>query len=222
MEGAREGNNELWFVATLFIECKYFTREINFRVFDNDKNLSRNILCNQAYHLQLGNIFKENESHLINHHYLTATKIAKLYDYDKTKNNEDDVFKSTTQAIKSLIFFKEKKSENVRGSINYPIVVYSGIDGIFVMPENNTDDVYLDGLKKYKNIIFHLKYSYPQTVFSVPGFRYLTQDFYVDFIHKDELDNFLKNIEENEVNKIKLYFGEVRIRDILEKKYYSL
>ena len=156
--GAKPEDVVDWFNVALFIECKNFPKNTNFRVFDNDKNISEGILCRCAHNLRAANILKENYSLLENHHYLTTAKIAKLYDLEKEINNKkeqnDDVFKAMTQSVKSFLFFEEKMNEGARGSINYPLVIYDKIDGIYSMPKNNTEDVYLEKLKKEKQTIF--------------------------------------------------------------------
>ena len=158
-------------------------------------------------------MFKEAENILENHHYLSTHQIAKLYDYPK--NGQDDVFQAITQVVKSFIFFGEKMAEGVKGCVCYPLVVYSGINGVYLMPNNNTGDNYLDSLIKQKSALFNLKYSYPKTDFISSRTSYPTKDFYVDLIHKDELENFLMNIEKNEIEKIKLFWGDVKNRNKL-------
>ena len=213
LEGAWEENKNFWFNVVLFIECKNFTNNLNFRIFNNDQKLSKEILCNQSLNLYLGAMIKETENQLKNHHYLITPMIAKLYDYPKKdKNGKDNVFDAMTQSLKSYIFFKDKKAEGVKGGIYYPMVIYDKIDGIYSMSKNNREDKYLDSLKKSKNNIFHLKYSYPKTDFISSRTKNLTEDFYIDFIHKDELGNFLTNIEKNEIEKIKLFLGDVKNR----------
>lgn len=213
--GAQPEDTKNWFNVVLFIECKNFTKNINFRVFDNDEGMSKEILCRCACNLQIGNILK-NSTLLNNHHYLTESNTAKLYEFEKeskSRNEQnDDIFKAMTQSVKSFLFFKEKKSGDVRGSINYPLIIYDKIDGIHAMYKNDTEDSYLDSLKKEKRAIFYLRYSYPKTTFGVPGIQYPTEDFYIDFVHKDELSKFLEDIEKNEIEKIKEFFGKVENR----------
>src|SRR3989344_2549840 len=184
--------------VVLCIECKCFTDEVCFRVFDNKKDIGKRVLLNQKYNLNIDEALKRYGMLFDGHHYLNRPKIAKLYEYSKIKqggkSQEDDVFQAITQSIKSTIFFMKSGNNDALGNIYYPMIVYNKIDGIYFMEENRIDDAYLDGLAKQKNVIFHLKYSYPETIFNVPGVRYRSNDFYVDFVHKDELKNFVTDI----------------------------
>ncbi|OGZ40553.1 MAG: hypothetical protein A3B04_00340 [Candidatus Portnoybacteria bacterium RIFCSPLOWO2_02_FULL_39_11] len=198
---------EYFFKAVLCIECKHFTGDINFRVFDNNADVGREVLLNQNHNLNIAEAFKKARTIFNGHHYLTTQKIARLYEYwknDQNKNQqEDDVFKAMTQSVKSTIFFMKSEDSDVLGSVYYPMVVYDNIDGIYLMQENCPDDeAYLDSLEPEKNVIFHLKYSYLD--YGKENYpRYPTKDFFVDFVHKDELKKFVADvITEKECKKI--------------------
>jgi len=193
--------------VVLCIECKHFTQDICFRVFDNNKDIGKRVLSTQKHNLDIKEAIRMHGRLFDSHHYLSQPKIAKLYEYPKKnqggKNQEDDVFQAITQSVKSTIFFMNSVQKGVLGSIFYPVVVYDNIDGLYFMQENRaSDDQYLDNLEKRKSVIFHLKYSFPNyDVKDTP--RYATKDFYVDFIHKDELEHFVTDtIIEKECVKI--------------------
>lgn len=198
-------NRDDFYNAVLCIECKCFTEDICFRVFDNNIDIGKKVLSNQKHNLNMNEALRIGRGLFNSHHYLSQPKIAKLYEYwnkkQEGRSQEDDVFQAITQSIKSTIFFMKARNSDVLGSIYYPMVVYDKIDGVYFMEENRADDEYLDNLAKQKNVTFHLKYSYPD--YEKEGISHPTKDFYIDFIHKDELKNFVTDIiSENECKKI--------------------
>ncbi|MDP2930845.1 MAG: hypothetical protein Q8N56_04590 [bacterium] len=81
-----------------------------------------------------------------NHHYLKKMSVGKLYEC--FPKEQELVFNAITQPIKSLTFFEER---NLESGIYYPIVVYSGIDGIYEIKKKEID---LDALTSKKQVVF--------------------------------------------------------------------
>jgi hypothetical protein len=198
------------FSVFLFLECKNFQNQISFRVIDNSFNISKSAIGSQTKNLNIELILKETE--LKNkHHYLINKNVAKLYDvpYKGKKEKKIDekldkqIFESITQPIKSLIFFK--KEENISKGVFYPMVIYRGIPGFYIIKKSKNTEKNLDKLKPIKNLIFGLKYSYRKIIGGVAGVFYQTSNFLIDFVHQDELEKFLQKIEENEIPEIRKY-----------------
>jgi len=186
------------FKLFLFIECKYFKNEVAFRARRNNKEESKEAIIieglDKEYLLEGENLFRE-------HHYLKEGFIGKLY--DSFPKEQGAVFNAVTQPIKSLTFFKERsyKMEVEKGltkAIYYPIVVYSGIEGIYAIKRKEAD---LDKLEPKKELIFGLNYSYK----SVVDNKLKTNHFYIDFIHQDSLGNFIEDVIRKESSELRDY-----------------
>jgi hypothetical protein len=131
------------------------------------------------------------------HHYLVKKEMAKLYDAIK-QNTERAIFEAITQPIKSLIFYKSKLGSHI---IYYPIVVYKGIDGIYVFESGQPRPADLDKLKPEQEIIFSLRYSYKDI--NDPEKEFTVSNFCIDFIHLSKFKDYLLSIIEKESNAIR-------------------
>jgi len=178
----------------LFIECKHFTKEVAFRSRLNREQEAKEAItieANEAVDGWSKEVILEREGLFRNHHYLKERFIGKLYDTE----NEKPVFNAITQPIKSLIFFKESRCE--RG-VYYPLVVYSGTDGIYSIKRQDSD---LEKIKPKKRLIFGLNYSYKPPISGVLK----TNQFYIDFVHQDELGSFIEDTILEEIKELKEY-----------------
>ncbi len=169
------------FEVCLFIECKYFKNEIAFRLHQNSNGENTKGIIVEGFNkdelmYQTG---LENS-----HHYLNVEKVAKLYDAQSDEQN--DIFNAITQPIKSLVFFKDREPKK---GFYYPVVVYSGINGIY--PVEQADLANLQGLQQLKNIIFGVNYSYRSTASGALENQY----FCVDFVHKGDFQRFLQFVD---------------------------
>lgn len=186
------------FKLFLFIECKYFKNEVAFWARRNRKEEAKEAMIieglDKEYLLGPGNLFRD-------HHYLRERFIGTLY--DSFPKEQGAVFNAVTQPIKSLTFFKERfyKMEVEKGltkAIYYPIVVYSGIEGICDIRRKGVD---LDKLEPKKELIFGLNYSYR----SVVDNKLKTNRFYIDFIHQSRLGNFIEDVIQGELSELRQY-----------------
>lgn len=181
----------------LFIECKCFKNELAFRVRKNREKESREAIIIERMNKKL---LLDEEGLFKNHHYLQTDFIGKLY--DSLSEDQAKVFNAITQPIKSLTFLKERRPEK---GLYYPVVIYSGIDGLYEIREGDIKD--LDSLNKIDNLTFGLNYSYRSVVSS----ELKTQHFYVDFIRKNRLEDYTDMIlKEAEELKKYLFFMSKR------------
>ncbi len=178
----------------LFIECKHFKSESAFRVIPNDRDFAKDSIIIEG--IDTPRSLKETRLK-DKHHYCTANVIAKLYD-SEDKNDDKKIFEAVTQPLKSFVFFQNRLPPK---AICYPMVVYSGIPGFYLIEGNNIDQKYLKKLKTTKEFLFGVKYSYKKPV-SAPVPLYDSRCFIVDFVHQDGLGAFLDNIENVEISEL--------------------
>lgn len=203
------------FKLFLFIECKYFKNELAFRVRENREKEAKAALIIEGMNKEL---LLEREHLFSHHHYLQTSFVGKLY--DSLPEDQTKVFNAITQPIKSLIFFKQHslKTEVEKGKkkgIYYPIVIYSGIDGIYSIKDVDIEN--LDDLQKEENIMFSLNYSYKshyESIFAEKGRlteALITQHFYIDFINQKRLKDYVSMIlKEAEELKGYLFYNRKR------------
>lgn len=165
------------FKAFLFIECKYFQSPIAFRTEENSEGKGMKAIIMEGFNKD--EILRDSK----NHHYLRPGIIGKLYD---TVDDENNVFNAITQPVKSLTFFKDKKSEK---GLYYPIVIYAGVDGFYILRSSDISN--LDSVKKEENIIFELNYAYKNAT----NGDLKSQTFFVDFINENNLGKLLDVVE---------------------------
>jgi len=168
----------------LFIECKYFTEEIAFRLIPNKTQQTKEALIlrniNRETYLDICRLRKYQ------HHYMAKDYIAKLYDTDKA--NDNSVFNAITQPIKSLCFAKDGISTSKK-IIYYPMVIYDGIDGIHsIYEDRKADDI--TTAEKYTKHIYGINYTYKHHY----NDKVSTQYFCIDFVHINEAKKFFKGI----------------------------
>lgn len=198
------------FSIYLLVECKNFKNEIAFRMRKNNLQDSKSAIMTSITDAEKEELLEKTNLDK-NHHYLIKNKVAKLYDTFGAKNS--DVFDAIIQPIKSLIFFENRMPEikeyRPNKALFYPIVVYEGIPGFYLIEKSINTDKELDKLKEAdNNLIFGLNYSYSETLFNVSGKRFIPKrPFCVDFIHFDKFGEFLKIID-SEINEIRGYFQE--------------
>jgi len=184
------------FKLFLFIECKYFKNELAFRMRRNHEQKSKEAMIIEGIKSVDGwdkESLLEGEGLFREHHYLKERFIGKLYDSKEQKT----IFNAITQPIKSLTFFKERRPEK---GLYYPLVVYSGIDGIYAIERENAN---LDQLELKKDLIFGLNYSYR----SVVDHKLKTHQFFIDFIHKDRLGDFIEETIWEEAGELREYLS---------------
>ena len=184
----------------LFIECKYFKNEVAFRSRLNNKQEAKEAMIIEAIEKVDGwdkKIILERDGLFRDHHYSKERFIGRLYD---TKN-QNSMFNAITQPIKSLTFFKERSHKK---GIYYPLVIYSGIGGIFPIRKQEAD---LTKLSLEKRSIFGLDYSYRSSVDE----KLKTNKFFIDFIHQDELEKFIEDTILREAEELKncLFFKKM-------------
>ncbi len=189
-----DGENDSFFVY-LFLECKYLKNEGAFRMnLNSDQSAVSAIILNG---LNKDEILRESEWKK-SHHYLKAEYIAKLFDFSDNETQRA-VFDGVTQPIKALLSFRRKMPPKY---VCYPVVVYRGIDGFYLINKAQNTDAELDVLQKKNYLIFGVKYSFK--TLSSPISLFSEADFYVDFIHQDILKDYLGCVED-EIAELKRY-----------------
>ena len=189
----------------LFIECKYFTKEIAFRLHQNDKEKSRAAILTSGIRTWYEALDKSGLRN--DHHFVAESSLGKLFDSE----NGTDVFNAITQPVKALIFFKDRKDKAFKDSghrdgviekaIYYPLVVYSGIQGIYALKRN--DIANLDKLKFQDNLTAAFNYSYR----SVVDGQLKTQYFCIDLIKRDRFEEMLEKKIIPETESLARHFG---------------
>jgi hypothetical protein len=81
------------------------------------------------------------------------------------------------------------------------VTVYSGIDGVYAFKGNKKEEE-LDELKRQDYMIVGLDYSYRSPVTQILRTNY----FFVDFVHKNRLEQLLKTID-NETVAVASHLG---------------
>lgn len=181
----------------LFIECKHLDGEVVFWMDNVNKDKVEAVIHDSIVGLNI-----RREDTIQTNHYLKVSKVAKLFEtkQKEKKSNQDVVFSAFTQSIKSLIFYK-KNNYNAPG-IYYPIVVYEPKDKVAVYSESDEN--------KYKiinerEIILEVNYSFKDEVddIVVGKSQFISrQNFFVDFITKDDFKGFLNYALQEEIEEI--------------------
>ncbi len=199
----------------LFIECKHLKKEVVFwmqnsnlekatKAFKYSINIPElnNYLEAKVPPLEFPDAFRD-------YHYFNSPHVAKLFTTQQKEGGQDVIFQSFTNAIHSLIFFKEEKNEV---GIYYPLVIYESKDKIAVVSPNETKN-YRKLENNNKNLLLEVNYLYKQFKGNCSDnyrqrFALIEQPFLVDFVEKNDLDDFLDKIIEKEKEKINkiLYF----------------
>lgn len=183
-KGSQGGKVIDTFNVSLYIECKYFTKDVAFRMWpigeqEQDAALHLNKITKGKFITFMNN----NSSHH-NSYYRSIKNVGKLHDTE----NEKSVFDALTQPIKSLIFSKD--DDGTINKIYIPVVVYTGIDGIYPI---QGQDQNLDKLQPFEYLSYGLNYAYRS---AHTGF--LKREFFiVDFVHENLLSKYLIKIEKD-------------------------
>jgi len=177
------------FKVFLFVECKYLTEQVAFRIYENSKDNSRSAILSHGFSVDISE--ETNTDLAYSHHYVSIDKIGKLFD---SKNN-NEIFNAFTSTAKSLVFFKERR--NIKGMF-YPLVIYDGIPGIYEIEDNNFSK--LDNLKPKETLVFNFDYSYR----SIVSNQLKRQSFCIDFVHKNKLKEFIDKILEPEIKRVNM------------------
>jgi hypothetical protein len=205
----------------LFIECKYLNKEVVFWevVFwiakPNFEKIRRAILkipkgVNFSEDLKIAPLEKLKGIFSF-HRYFKAPFIAKLYatnEKDRKDPREDPIFSSFTNAIHSLISFRDESDISEAG-IYYPVVVYEPGERVRILLPGETENY-----KKLTEIgqdilLLEVNYLYKCFTGNYPDFsrRSYTiqrQLFFVDFVEKNNLNRFLDELEDEDNNIYKL------------------
>jgi hypothetical protein len=171
------------FAINLFIECKWFTKEIAFRSIRSIRDkIKQGILLEGSLDREL--FFERSEFGKV-HHNLVTPRISALYDTES--ENQKNVFDAITQPIKSYLFFKE--SVGSRRGISYLATIYNGIPGLYEIKDNRLDN--LKDLISQTNASVGVNYSYksPESVY------YKSRYFIVDIINRYEISKYLNRIK---------------------------
>lgn len=190
------------FKITLCIECKYLTDNKSIFWVDEQAQINDSALIRRGVERSISirdtNTRFTEYSNL--HHYNVLNSEDKIgILYDNSNKKDDRIFKSFTQSIKSLIFFRNQ-SQLQPNTIFYPIVVY------------NPSNIYLYNLqsnehKPMNHCGLFLNYSYIERIGSNSA---ISEEFIVDFVLFDVLDKFLDKIDNEITSLSELFRYELR------------
>lgn len=163
----------------LFIECKYLNKNIVFRDANIDQEeIIQNWIANNTIYRSLRG-YQEGLG-LKNHYSFDKKFFSK---HDQAENN-DLIYKSLTQSLHSLIYYKNNKKfvDQAQYILDYPVVLTQSFDTFFDDKWKNIDN----------NFVYYMKnYNHSQW----------TNSFLVDFVSFDSLNSYLEEIE-NELDEI--------------------
>ena len=196
----RQGQPTKPVAVRLFIECKYVASHAVFWFADKDVKEAKKLVCR-------GSPFRENNMLTDEHHYLaSSSRVAKLFASTKSKTGENDPFyKALNQALNGMVSLRDQAphlpefEENQRlqpsAILEFPVVVCNSFSHIY---SANFDD---DSEPKQltENFQFEVQYAYVDRQQNQKD-----EYFLVDFVEHDQLEQYLKLIEQDAENAASL------------------
>lgn len=183
-------------VVRLFIECKYMADTALFWFDDIDKNNALNRAMKDT-----GLDSPDRDIRIQSHHYCTTSTVAKLFASGQKVQNENDVFyKAINQCLNAYLYYKNKlsaiheKNQNdlVLRVVNYPLIICDKFTTLFETDfDNNTPENITN------NFLAEINYAYLNE-----SKESKDEYFLVNVLDYNKLDDFLKNIENDEINKV--------------------
>jgi hypothetical protein len=171
----------------LFIECKYINSEIVLWFDDKDKMRARTKIVRDTP-------LKEDNSYTEKHHYLTDSKVAKLF----TPNaNKDDVFyKALNQVLSAMIFHSGEGLGSIFPSIsptlNYPLILCNTFRHLYRVDAEQTTYSKVD-----QDFQLEVNYAY-----LTKNRESRSQYFLIDVINFNMFDNFLNGPMRTDVETV--------------------
>lgn len=190
-------NSSVQINVQLFIECKYIKQEIVFWFDDKDIDgavlkLERDTGLTILHNKSSADIQPEK------FHYLGNKEVARLF--STNTNKEDVVYKAITQCLNSKIYYDQWfhrpinfefiKSGKVNTKIlKYPVVICNNFDKLLKI--NFVGDKY-----EYENIKGPFQVEINYTYLDKTKTQAIAENFWIDVVNFDNLDNFLKIVEQ--------------------------
>ncbi len=180
-----------------FVECKYINREIVFWFDDKDKEKAIKRIMRDA------GLKSPEENLTINkHHYLKDNKVAKLFSSnpDKLVDNEL-IYKAINQSLNAMVYYKNSgsilsdKYGYTKKIVNYPLIICNTFDKFYKVDVGNNSYSKIDD-----NFQLEINYAYLDKDKNSQCDYFLID--IVDFSN-NRFDNFLKELEGNDINIIK-------------------
>lgn len=176
------------------IECKYINTETVFWFDAKDKKRAEERIV-RITPLRKNNIYTQK------HHYMKDEKVAKLFASEKGKDLVNEpIYKAINQSLNALIYFGhelpiQRQDLKILGTVCYPIIILNDFKKIFSV------DI---GESKYSNVTdkffqLEINYAYLDT-----NKHNIDEYFLIDVIDFSHLDDFLHDIETEDIEAIKV------------------
>jgi hypothetical protein len=178
----------------LFIECKYVAGPSVFWFADKDVGAAMDLVTSSGP-------FRRDNVYTEKHHYLSQSpKVAKLFASSASKTVENEPFyKALNQVLNSMVALRGKSVINPKvdgppGSspkvtLNFPIVICSSFGQIYAVDFYNEEPPAL----VENNFQLEVQYAY------VDRHQHQQDDYFlVDLVKYDQIDEFLRAIDEDE------------------------
>ena len=181
----------------LFIECKYIGDEI---VCWFDKKNQKDTLQRIADDTPLEN---NRTSRIREHHYMKDELAAKLFSPTNNINQQKEPFyRALNQILNAMLYFRHWEpiiqEEDHRGhnhTINYPIILCNNFHNVFGIDMNDEEKRIWHIIN---NFILEVNYAY----LSMIDKRSASEYFLIDVVDFNQIDQFLKILEEFDINII--------------------
>jgi len=195
----------------LFIECKYVNQPTIFWFDkkDQDKAIERIISdtgLRHAYH----NVNIES------HRFFQLKEVAKLFASGKENQENDFIYKAINQSLNAMIYNKNSPSiipedpsgkiKKVLKQINYPVIACNSFDNFYKVNAGDNEEAF--------NLVennFNLEINY---AYFDKNKNHKNDYFLIDIIDFNKFSNFLKNLEDTDINMLK---KEVELNSIQKR-----
>ena len=173
----------------LFIECKYIPQKVVFWFDDKDmKSTKEWIISNTS--------LRENNCYTDRHHYISNSKVAKLFSSKNKANLENEViYKALNQSLNAMEYHRRRgsiipestlSSEYILESIEYPVIVCNSFEKFYSV--EMTDQSKPDKIKD--NFQLEVNYAYADM-----NVTHRSEFFLIDVVSFEKLDEFLAALD---------------------------
>jgi hypothetical protein len=188
-----EGTNNAFVIVRFFIECKFILDPTVFWLDNRNKKRAEEVIRKSGnFHDPSNILVKEG------HHYLSQTKIAKLFESNSKKTQDGElVYKAITQSLNSLIYYRKKKphdydeyaSKYAVSVLDYPLIISNSFTNFFGKDTTTNSEI----IQLIEPFQLEVRYAYFDQM--LPR----EETFYIDILSLEMIDIFIKNIVDNDV-----------------------
>jgi len=182
----------------IFVECKYIKNEVVFWFDDIDRKKAEEFFGLNAVNFG-GNV----------PHYFINQQVAKIFSSSKTNQDNDVIFKSITQSLNGLIYYKNKNifpkeySAPLKKQINLPIIVCDKFDFYKVKKDDTYEEI---------NDTFQIELNYS---YLNENNKHETDYFLIDVINFRDLESFFDYLIRED---IKIFINDILFKDHMKRK----